>query len=236
MIGYNDQEVLSIGDALNSLSGAMLPERVLQDLLAVGFARVKKTPEILTDLFFKLPSDELSSLQSYFADHEFPVRLNFPQDAITFPLVTVVSNADSENVQADLLGDYLTSGYDAAAVEVQQVIGHAVHSDFQILCLTGKDSNAALWLYYVVKAILTLNIQTLNAQGLHNIVMQGRDVSLRQDLLPAMTFARMLTVTCDTYFSVRLTERVASSLVLSLFTEGPGSVTNKVSGEEPTLP
>jgi hypothetical protein len=233
MTEYSGIETLSVTNAIDHVSGVMIPERVLQDLLKLGFANIKADTSLIDDLFYKYDSETLNAIKTYYTEHEIAVRVNFPRDEFTFPLIAIVNTADLENVNSDLLGDYLTSEYsDASTVEIEKIVGHSVKSEFSIYCLAGKDSNAALWLYYVVKAILTMNTTTFNAHGMHNIILNGRDITLRQDLFPEMTYARVLALTCDNYFSVKLTEKIAHSLVIQIFTQQPFSDTKQLLDSE----
>jgi len=210
---------LSVGDAQSNLQGVMLPERVLQDLLKWGFGVLNDDTSLIDDLFHKLDKKSLTNLKHYYDTHDITVRTNFPSDSFTWPIVSIVNADDSENPQMDVLGDFLGDSVNAAGTEVSRLYGHALNSRFDVYCLTGGDSNAALYLYYLVKAILLLNMQALHVHGLSNITFSGRDVQLREDLFPEFTYARVLSVNCNNYFSVSLTERAAKSLQLRIFTE-----------------
>ena len=208
---------LPITDAQTKLFGAMLPERVLEEVLEAGYAAIKEDQSLIDDLFHKLDKKSLDDIKGYYDTHSVAVRQNFPRDDIIFPIVTVVNGDDNENVDLDMLGDFMNSGFDAGFTQNEQILGHGVSSTFNIYCLAGKDSNAALWLYYLAKAIFMVNAKVLFAHGLHNVVMRGRDITLREDLFPEFTFARVLTLSCDNYFSIKATERVANKLTVALF-------------------
>jgi hypothetical protein len=225
MTEYHEIAPLSISDALDGQSGLMIPERVLQDLLKYGFNNVHSDQTLIDDLFHKYDPDTITAIKDYYANHTISIRQNFPRDDIKFPMVTILNASDSEDQSIDLIGDFLTSDLDVTRTQATRTIGHGLRTEIQVFCLAGKDSNAVLWLYYVTKAILTANINTLNAHGLHNIIFSGRDITLREDLFPEITYARVLSISCQNYFSVKLTERVAKSLVFNVFTENQDSGT-----------
>lgn len=199
--------------------GTIIPERIIQEVLRLGLSRIHDDPSLIDTLFSTLDDTARNDIRAFYATHNVPVRVNYPRDAITFPLVAIVSAGDNENQSYDVIGDFFTSEVDAARVEQINVIGYATRGDLNIMCLAGKDSNAPMWLYYVVKAILLLNRDTLVAHGLHNLTVAGRDVTFRDDLLPEFTYARSVTLSFDTHFSVTVSERVAKALTLSLFVE-----------------
>jgi hypothetical protein len=198
--------------------GTSLPERVLEELFKKCFPRIQADTDLLDDLFHRLDDAALKDIKDYYKSHNVTVRLNFPIDDLKFPIVAVLCNSDDENVSADMLGDFMTAEQEVSGTQRNEIVGHSLKSNFSIYCLAGKDSNAAMWLAYVVRALLALNSTFLAGNGLHNPVITTRDISLREDLFPEMTFARIVTLTCDNYFAVRRSERVASALTLSLFT------------------
>lgn len=208
---------LTIDDAEEHQSGLMVPERVIQDLLKVGFVNLKTDLSIVDDLFFKYDKATRTDIKQFLTGNNFPVRLNFPKDDFVFPLLAVVNASDVEEPTLDMLGDYATTEFDTAGTTAYITLGHCLKSEYQIFCLAGKDSNAALWLYYLAKAILVLNFKTLNVHGMHNIIYSGRDITLREDLFPELTYSRMLSLSCDNYFTLQATEKVANKLVVQVF-------------------
>jgi hypothetical protein len=227
-----DVEDLKVQDALDTIYGAVLPERVLQDVLKFGFDAIHKDQTLIDDLFYKLPKQVRDTIKQYYAEHIVTVRQNFPKDGITFPIVTVVNGADNEDTSLDYMGGFEGADFDLALVNRIQVIGHALRTDFQIFCLAGKDANAALWLYYIAKAILLINCKTLEAHGMQNVTFTGRDIQLREDLFPEFTYARIIGLSCVNYFGVRVTERVARSLEVTVFTQEPFSDTKEQMTED----
>lgn len=226
-----DESALPISEDLPF--GVSVPERVLQEVLKAGIAQVKADTSLLDELFHKYDKTTLADMKSFYAKHNIPVRVNFPVGADwTFPMIAIVSAADTENASADFLGSFMGADVDLARTTRYEIVGHATRSTFTVYCLAGKDSNAALWLYYVVKALLVLNYDTLINHGLHNATFDGRDIQFREDVSPEFTFARTLSLTCDTYFAVQRTERVANSLVVNVFTEGTDSVNLSLDQEE----
>ena len=227
-----DRDELPLDDDGESMPiGSSMPERVLQELLRMGLAKVHEDPELVNDLLFKLDSDARQDALAYFAGHAIPVRLDIPIDDFTFPLVAVEVTDDQEDVPNDLLGDFMTYRMEPGGTGMDEIIGHALKSTYTIYCLAGKDSNAAMWLYYVVKAILVLNLETLVKQGLSNITISGRGISFKEETLPEMVYGRVISLTCTNYFAVRRSERVATSLELSLFVSDNSGVNIDVTAE-----
>jgi len=209
----------AITDATGHLYGAMLPERVLYEIMKAGWAALKLDPSLVDDLLYKLDEATRDDIKAYLTTHTVTVRQNFPKDDITFPIVVVTNGTDDENAGQDVLGDYMHTDFDGGLSTGTLTLGHALDSTYNIYCLAGKDSNAVLWLYYLSRALMMINYPEFDKHGIHNALMSGRDVTLREDLFPEFTFARMLTLRCLNYFAVRVTERVANSLVVRVFTE-----------------
>jgi len=223
-----------LADEEGSLPGTSLPERVLQEVLKAGFIAIHKDQTLIDELFSTLPQSVRNSIKEYYAGHEVTVRLNFPRDGITFPLVSILSGSDNEATDLDYLGGFEGAEFDSAYTTRVQALGHALRDDVQVFCMAGKDSNAVLWMYYLVKAILMVNMLTLEAHGLQNVTFSGRDVVLREDLFPEFTFARVLGLSFVSYFSVLVTERVAKALEVRVFTAEPFSDTpTQVNVEDP---
>jgi hypothetical protein len=216
---------LVVENAMDTLPGAVMPERVVQEVLKAGFLAIQNDLTLLDDLFYKLPQAALDSIKEYYGSHQVTVRQNFPRDDLTWPIVAVVSGGDNEDVQSDYLGGFEGADFELSMTGRSQVLGHALRSDLQVICMSGKDANAALWLYYLAKAILMIAALTLESQGLQNVTFTGRDIQLRDDLTPEMTYARVLGVSCVNYFAVRVTERVASAVDVAIFTQEPFSGT-----------
>ena len=203
--------------------GTMLIERVLQDVLRKGFYELKLDPSLVDELFYKLRDVTRADIKDYLSAHNTAVHLNFPKDTITFPMLAVLNAGDNESEGLDALGDHFGHAEYLGGQSANYFLGHGLNSQYHVYCLAGRDSNAVLWLYYLAKAILLLNRDTLDSHGIHNMMMSGQDISFREDLLPEFSFARLLTVSCVNYFAVQMTQRVASKLIVRTFTQQPGS-------------
>lgn len=210
-------EVIPSGSDLQG--GPILVERVLYDIIKLGLEEVHADPSLTDDLFFQFDTNTRNDIHKFFEEHRVAVRQNFPQDELTLPMVAVVNGDDSEQAAFDLLGDDLLETFTPDIGETNTLVGHAVQGTYRIFCIAEKDSNAALWLYYVIKALLILHRDQLQTHGLHNVVMSGADVTLREDLFPQRAFARVLTLSCIYFFSVPVTEKVATKLIMRIFTE-----------------
>lgn len=212
-----------IGEA-EGTAGAMLIERVLQDVLRRGFYELKRDTSIVDDLFYKLRLATRNDIKEYLEEHDTTVYLNFPKETFKYPLLAIVNASDDESEGLDALGDHFGGAPYLGGETAGYYLGHGLNSRYNIFCLAGRDSNAVLWLYYLAKAVLMINRETLDSHGLYNVMMSGQDVSFKEDLLPEFSFARLLTVSCVNYFAVQVTQRVASKLIVNTFTQQSGSV------------
>ena len=204
-----------------SSSGSMLLERVLQETLRFGFQAVSSDPTLVDDVLIKLSDAARADIKGYFDSREVAVHLNFPQDYIKYPMLAILNADDNEREDLDMLGDYMGSTESFVSGTTRaQALGHALSSRDQVFCMAGRDSNATLGLYYLSTAILMLNRSTLHQQGAMNVRFGGNDIAFREDLMPEMTYARMLSVTCENYFLIGSTERVARHLCINLTADG----------------
>lgn len=210
---------MTLTDASEVMYGAMLPERVLYEVMKVGFNAIQLDQGLIDDLLWKLDSAAREDIKTYFANHKVTVRQTFPKEGITFPIVVVSNGTEEEPPQSDLIGDFMHGDFDVALTQGTEVVGTANQSRYNIFLLGGNDSNLVMWMYYLAKAMCLVNRDTIARHGMHNVIFTGQDVNLREDLFPEFTYARVLTLSCLNYFSVLLTERVANSIEVNVFTE-----------------
>jgi hypothetical protein len=209
------QAIQPITDATPRIDGAMLPERVLQEMLKSGFAALKADQSTISELFHKLDLATLNDIKAFYAANSVTVRLNFPRDDLKFPVVAIVTQSEDTDPGLELLGHHMDYGYEGGSVVTYKGLGQ--RCSYQLYCLAGKDSNAVIWLTHLVKAILLVNMDELHKHGLNNVTLNTRDVTLREDLFTEFTYGRVIGVTCDTYFGVKVTEKVANSLGITLY-------------------
>lgn len=202
--------------AETKVSGAMLVERAIQEILKKALPALKADTQILDDLFFKLDAAALADVKTFFSTNDVEVLLNFPRDNWKPPYVVIQNASDTEVQGMALLGDYMGPTLDSTLGAVGEVYGRAMQSQYDILCLTGKDSNAALYLYYVVQALLMLNILELHRHGIHNVTFSGQAIELRDDIMPEFSYARRLQLSCQHYLAIRITQRLIASVVVIL--------------------
>jgi len=210
---------LPISDAQTKIYGTMLPERVVQEVLKVGFSAIKNDTSIIQDLFHKLDNEALTDIEEYYKTHSVAVRTNFPKDDFTWPIVAVVSSSDNEDPSLDSMGEFYGESLSVARTELTQVLGHTCQSTLNIYCLSGNDSNAALWLYYIVKALLIAHRLTFISHGMINQVVSGQDIQLREEMFPEFTYARVVALSFTNNFTIRLSDRIAAKLEVMVFSE-----------------
>lgn len=220
-----------IGEAEGTV-GVMLLERVLQDVFRKGFYELKQDPSLVDEMFYKLRAATRADIKDYLSEHNVAVYLNFPKETFTYPLLAIVNSGDNESEGLDALGDHFGHAEYLGGQTANYYMGHGLNSSYSVYCLAGRDSNAVLWLYYLAKAVLLLNRDTLDSHGMHNMMLNGQDITFREDLLPEFSFARLLTVSCVNYFAVQVTERVASKLIVRTYTQQPGETEVNVLVEE----
>lgn len=194
--------------------GCMLGERLLQDTLRQAFVALAANPTpVVNQLFYKLDADARADIVTYLKTVPVNVRLNYPDAGDPEGLIAIVSDADEEVADRDVMGNYLGDTIvDPGGTSFSYVIGTYVRSTYRIMVFAAKDSNAVLWLSYLIRAILMVNLEYLLSQGLDDPAITARDFSYREDLRADLPFCRITQFTCNQWFTVRLSEPMANVL------------------------
>lgn len=211
----------------SSPTGCMMMERVLQDMFKQVFAVLKANTDPLGDLFYKLDAASLTDIKQWYANSVISVRLGYPDidKGIRLPLIAIITEQEAEMGPEDFLGDEMGQvqlSDDQASFS--HVVGQTEQCTYNIMCYAAGDSNAVLWLSYVVKGILMLNRMFLAQQGAIDPTISCRDVSFREDMLPEAPYTRLVALTCKQHFSLRISEATAASLVVTTLVDGVGGV------------
>lgn len=225
MIASDDLIITSLAnltDGTSRPSGCMLLERMLQEMFLGAFTQLKEDPApVINDLFYKLNKKLRDDIIAYFTTNAVTVRLNYPEVGYAQPMVAINNQADDEAPQNDVLGNYMGGGAqeEVGGNQLAHIEGFAERSRYNLMCFAGKDSNACLWLYYLVKAIVLANTQLLVQHGVNVVTMSGQDLSFQEERTPEMPYMRVVALTCDHYFSLQVTEPLASTLQVQTFTD-----------------
>ena len=187
----------------------VLPEIQLEAILKTGFATIGATPTLLDELFIKYPSEMRTEIKNYLTSHLVTVVLNHPRTGLTEPVIAIVNAGDSEAADKDMLGDYLhTEDPDLVGATTTEFVGVALQGNYQLLVLT-QDPRLSMYLSYLVLTLMILNTDTLQAAGMHNIILGMGDLSsIDERLLPEFSNPRMVTLSCLHYHSVPQTEHL----------------------------
>jgi hypothetical protein len=214
----------------SSSSGCMLIERVLQEVLTRALLALKTDPGLIDDLFYKLSPTNIADIKNWISSQNIVVRTMYPEVGYTQPMVAIINTSEDEVAGADTLGDYIQeAGQDRPSGMVYQVYGITQACRYSIMCFAGKEANACIWLYNIVKSILLLNKPFLMQQGIEDpILISGRDLSFREDMLPEFGYVRAVELACNQRFSLYITEAVATSLKVTILPQTIGDVESVV--------
>ena len=204
-------------DASEQYAGFMLGERVIQEILRLGFAQIHDYPDLIDTIFFKLTIDARRDIKEYLSTHVVDVRLNYPKDGDAMPLVSIINAAGQEDIPNDVVGDQFPFNEEHYETpDGYRVVGHAERSTFNIYCQASKDSNAVMWIYYVAKALLMVNRDTLINHGFIDTTYTGRDISFDSQRQGDWVYVRILSLTCMHFESVALAEKTYDAFVLDV--------------------
>lgn len=95
--------------------------------------------------------------------------------------------------------------------DVLERFGAQYKTSYQSLII-GPDQELTIILYALVKAILFINYETLNRNGMINTKMSGTDFAVRSDYFPEDAYQRALIIEFDHTFDVYLKPEVISQI------------------------
>jgi hypothetical protein len=97
--------------------------------------------------------------------------------------------------------------------------GSLYTNNYQLQVIAGSQEDT-IYLYTIVKSIMTLSRTFLEKQGIINLKMSGSDFSNRPDYVPTVAYMRTLSMQFDAPFEVYEQEsEVATNFVISLYDE-----------------
>lgn len=186
----------------------VLPELLIQKVLVNGFAKISSNPSLLDDLFAGYPAEMLAEAKTYMEAHAVPVRLNLPREGLTEASVAVLCSNDAEETANDTLGDFLHELKVGATDDtITEYRGIAKRGSYQLFCLA-SDPRLAMYLGYIIEALLILNTDDLQREGMENINLATSDLRFEEQYLPEFSNSRVVTLSCLHYHAVPVTEKL----------------------------
>lgn len=195
-----------------------LPELQLQRVLKTAFAAIKADDTLLRDLFMYQDAEFVTEVVTFFSKQErvIPVRLGWPREGVEIPSINIVNSGDSEDVSKDTLGQFLEEEIPLPTDDdAIQYDGVAKRGTYQILCLA-TDPREALYIQLVLESLLILNLDTLVQGGLHEISYNSGDLRFEEQLFPAFSNSRVVTVSCLHYHAVPKLDRFLNTLIVTV--------------------
>jgi len=212
----------------NQPLGMRIPEYVFAQLIGFVFQEIRRTIDtnsLIDELFAFTTKDTIKRFKEYLRDHKnFYVGVNWPQEDVHLPLITVISQSEEEATDLAFLGDAVgveQFGTFGGGQKLTQRQAKAVplRSTTQIY-IASTDDELTLLLYNVVRFIFLSNkLQLSQLYDIHNLVVSGQALEYDQELHPVKGFYRTIQLQYLTLFDWNLSEEAAKIVSLDLVVE-----------------
>lgn len=225
----------------NQPVGARVPEFVFRQLIGSTLEKAaieaSNPSSFLDELFAMWGSETIRQVKGFFRDHpNVPVTVNWPNQDLAFPYVSVVNQGEREDVA--FMGDHLgTMRYGVfggkPTVREQRGVVEAHETD---VIVAASDPNLAMYMHHVVKYAFFVNKLALTEHyDIQNLVISGRDLAFDASFFPTFGYFKTVHLSFQTTFDFNLSEESALILNVGLKVEalkdGVPAVTD-VPGEE----
>lgn len=104
--------------------------------------------------------------------------------------------------------------------DVVERLGQQYRVSYQLV-IVGPDQELTIFLYAVVKAILTINLRAMQRHGFINPKMSGTDFAANPEYYPNLAYSRSLVLEFDHTFDVYLTAEAISQIRVELGVHHP---------------
>jgi hypothetical protein len=156
----------------------ILPQVALHRLIQLGVKSIKQNPEILDEIFcyYNLNWAEADYGQSYidqiktwFVDTKIPVVQAWSVNVQKAPQIAIRLSSEQEDISKTGLSDHYLSD------SIGTVGMSPFSTTLEILLMTTKNSDEALWLYYIVLYILFKNKALAHSFGMELQTVSASD-------------------------------------------------------------
>lgn len=181
-------------------------ERFILRLLRSEVDRLAKDEALLRYYFEAvfdptLPEREREEYIANFMRAQPAVVLGYPRSSVTFPVIAIILNEESEaqNAIGDFMGETLGEGEEGSPyADYVGAIFDAQHGVY----VYAEHPDVCLYLYHFVKMIMLGGKDWLLSQGVIEVSLSGGELAPQENYLPENIFCRMVTVKTVAPFSV----------------------------------
>ena len=146
-------------------------------------------------VFRLLEEEERTNIKLLLASKPPKVVFGYPRSAMTGPVIAIAIGNEQGTTDwlNDDLPDDIDDPYDESETGVQEVFGHRVSTTLQVFVLALNPDHVQ-YIYQMVWGILLAMTKPLVAlQFTPTDSMSGGDIQPREDLMPEVIFARVIT-------------------------------------------
>lgn len=203
-------------------------EFLLIKVIRRGLQAVYADPTIIDKLFVQLTVDERQQMKDYLVAHQgIKVVHNFPASGTQLPIIALTLAQESEDASKEAMAYFVDELVGEDGIDIEEAHGLAMRSTYNIMIFT-PDRDFTIHFYNLIKAILLINMDSLSANGMHDIQMSGSDFRLEQENhFPEFAYSRMLSVNALHYEVVTLSEVALRALRVTLL-DSQGTVLSSI--------
>lgn len=195
-------------------------EFTLKAVIEHGIATTAADPSLIDKLFVKLPKDVRDDLKAYLKAHpHIEVKHNFPRAGTKLPIISIVLATETEDSSKETLAYFIDELTDENGDVLEDVTGQAMRSQYNVMIFT-HDRDFTIHFYNLIKAFITINIEQLLANGVHEMQLSGSDFRIEDDnYFPEFAYSRMLSVNALHFDVVPISETVLRALRVTMRTD-----------------
>lgn len=180
---------------------------VLQGILTYLRADIKAKPTLEDTILYSILQDinlvkynyikEAGELFSRDSEHpkHVDVRLFFDAKRATLPTmhITLANESPGPINSIGISEDEIVYENDYPDDETSTIYGRSFDTSLTIIC-TSSSHQEVLLMYYVMRASIIAAFNSFELQGFQNMKISGRDLQIRDDLVPNAIFSRGITI------------------------------------------
>ena len=178
--------------------GYVLPGVAVQNVLQAGIQKIKKEPEIIDEIFSHYLDTGvdvyygeryIQKIKNWFLEYKIPVVQAFSFNPQRVPCVSVKLASESEKIDWEPMSDFYGYG------EEEEDLVNVYDVNIDIGIHVTKNSDSALWLYYIVSYILFRNKRVLESLGLQKQAFNVNDYNKAQQYMANNIWTRYIRFT-----------------------------------------